>query len=148
MEGELIVVALISTAGMIVMSQMWQMNWFKRENFRIKKKNIEGENRIKLKKLERELGLTGGRNPTPPSDSKTPIEKLGQLSPFLPILAKLDKDQLTSLIDHFIGGGFSEDQEEGDLGGIVEFADEHPDIVKSFLDGLGSEKKPSRNANY
>lgn len=47
-------VALIMTvggiAGSILVSQMWQLNWFKRENFKFKQAIDRKENSIRFKK--------------------------------------------------------------------------------------------------
>ena len=61
-----------SIVGSIVVTQMWQLNWFKRENFKISRDVTKAENKLKLKKLEKELGITSkarGSAPAAPSAS-------------------------------------------------------------------------------
>lgn len=123
MDGELIVVALISTMGMVVTIQLLQHNWYKKENFRVKIKNINAENRIKLKKLERELGLKGETRAAA-ADSKSPLDNLGGL---LSIAKELEPDQLRAVIDMFTSG------ELGGEGG--EYSELMP-LVKGFLEGM------------
>ena len=61
----LIIVSIIGIIGAIITTQLWQMNWFKRENFKIQKSNVMSQNKIKLRKLERDLGLTKDKNVQP-----------------------------------------------------------------------------------
>lgn len=135
-EYEFVIVAIISTVGMMITVQLWQLNWFKRENFKIKKKNIEGENRLKLKKLEKELGLQPSKEP------REERSKFDTLSDLLPVLSKLDADQLGVLIDKFAGGGEYDlpETEGGLLDMLGDFADKNPEAVKSFIEGLSGKK--------
>lgn len=130
---------------------MWQHNWFKKENFKTELTKIRATNKLEQKRLERQLGLERSKEPPIPSPSST-LDKLGQAAKFLPLLKDLEPEQLTAIIDHFIGGGFGEETETGE-GGIIGFAEEHPDIVKSFIDGLSSEapaesEPAAKVANY
>ncbi len=129
MEGELILMAFVMLIGQIIMLQMWNNNWFKKENFKIQKKNIEGENRLRLKKLEKELGL---KQSTPRDFNETP-GTMDTLANLLPILKNLDPDQLGALIDKFTGGGELLEP-EGGLGGILNNIP--PELIESFLKGL------------
>lgn len=134
MEGELIVVSLISTAGMILITQLLQLNWFKKENFKIQKYNIMGENRIKLKKLERDLGV---KNVLP--EVKEEVGPLSTITQLLPLLKNLDPDQLGALIDKFVGGS-SEPVEEGALSFLDNIP---PELLEKGLKAIteGSKKK-------
>jgi hypothetical protein len=151
MEGELVIVSIISMAGMILVTQLWQMNWFKRENFKIQKKNIMDENKIKLDQLKKEMGLPSRRKkalgPELDLDSSNIFIKL------LPLIKKLDGEQISSLVERFMPESL---EDTGGTGGpldlVLNYAEEHPDVVKSFLDGIGSktqaeEQTPAQNEN-
>jgi len=57
----MITVSIISLAGMVLLFALNNSTWFKKENFKIQKKIVMDENRIKLKKLEKEMGIVGGK---------------------------------------------------------------------------------------
>jgi len=132
MEGELIFLGFIMLIGQIILMQMWQNGWFKKENFKIQKSVLMAENKIKMRKLERELGLTPG---------KTPKEKKGTfdtIKDLAPLLKNLDGDQIGALIEKFTGGPASElEGGEGDIEDmLMDYAVENPEVVKKFLEGL------------
>ena len=55
-----IVLTIGSIAGSILITQMWQMNYFKRENFKFNLSQQKRADGIKFRKLERELGIKKG----------------------------------------------------------------------------------------
>lgn len=124
-------------AGSIVVTQLFQLNWFKRENFKIKKKNILDENRLKIKKLEKELGLTHSR---PPAEETS---KLGMLKDVLPVLSKLDSDQIAGLADRFLGGSETSEGTVGLSDLALGFVEEHPEVLEGLLQGIS--KVSSKN---
>ena len=140
MEYELIVVSLISIAGMIITTQLWQLNWFKKENFKIHKSNVMGENRIKLKKLEREIGLKGTKLDMPETPST-----LGTLASLAPLLKNLDADQLGLLIDKFTGGELPETEEGGALGFLDNLP---PELVEKGIAAITKGAKTEDKPNY
>jgi len=117
--------------GQIILMQMWQHGWFKKENFKIQKANLMATNKLQIRKLERDLGLTPG---------KTPKEKRGTfdtIKDLAPLLKNLDADQIGALFDKFIGGGSVEEYEEGNVEDmLMDYAVENPEVVKKFLAGL------------
>lgn len=136
MEGELIFLGFIMLIGQIILLQMWNNNWFKKENFKIQKSNVMAENKLKLRKLEKEMGLKptkGGK-----TEEKSTLNKLGGLAELLPLLKMLDEDQLSGLVDRFIGGTDTgdEEQDEGLVDTLMGYAEEHPDVVKGLLEGI------------
>lgn len=137
MEGELIYTAIIMQIGGIFMLLVWSnvslRKYFAKENFKTSLTNVRAENRIKLKKLERDFGLKGSSvshtNEEPPSM----ISQLSQLSQFAPLLKNLDEDQIGALIDKFTGE--SNIGEEDEQGGS--FLDKIPkSVIDSFMNGL------------
>ena len=137
MGEELIVVSIISMIGMIIITQLWQMNWFKRENFKITKTSVMAENRVRLKKLERDLGLKNTPEPKEPGSNMDLIKNL------LPVLKNLDGDQIMQLSERFLGGSEAVAEGGGDvidmLGDVVT---NNPELVQSFLKGLKGGKTP------
>lgn len=135
-------VALILTVGGIVgsilVTQMWQMNYFKRENFKIKKSNVMAENRIKMKKLERELGLKG---------SKTPVEH--ETPGVLDLLKGLDKDKISSILEMLQDNEVSDDYDEPPKSDLLALIDKlPPGVVEGFLKKLGGDGEQEQKQEH
>lgn len=137
MEGELIYLGFIMLIGQIILMQMWNSNWFKKENFKLKKKDIEGEIRLRHKKLERDLGLKPSKAS---KEEKSPLDNIGG---WIKVLRNLDPEKLGKLTDIFTGEGA--DYEEGEDRGIVgEILDNIPkDVIEGFLEGITKKKEGS-----
>lgn len=125
--------------GQIILMQMWQNGWFKKENFKIQKSLVMAENKLKMRKLEKEMGL---------QSSKKIIqeEKIGgtidTISSLLPLLKNLDPDKLGELVDHFIGEGEGAEFPPGGdpIAMLMGYAKRNPEMVEGvmgFLKGLG-----------
>ncbi len=142
MEGELILMAFVMLIGQIIMLQMWNMNWFKKENFKIQKKNIEGENRLRLKKLEKELGL---KQSTARDFNETP-STMDTLANLLPVLKNLDGDQIGMLIDKFAGGEETSESSEGGLESVLKAIP--PEVIEGFISQLGKGKGEKGDTGY
>ena len=146
MEGELIFVGFIMLAGQIIMLQMWNANWFKKENFKIKKRSMDGENRLRLKKLERDLGLKAS---PAPKEAPGMFDTIRDLAP---LLKNLDPDQIGALTERFLGG--SEEGAEGSPAGggisdvLMNFAESNPEMVQSFLKGIGGAKDGAQTEEF
>lgn len=56
-----------SIVGSILITQLWQMNYFKRENFKFGQQMKRKEYSINFKKLERDLGIAQGKELTAPA---------------------------------------------------------------------------------
>jgi len=134
-DAGLIAMSLISLAGMILLFTLNNSQWFKKENFKIQKSNVMAENRLNLRKLEKDLGLKHGKAAP---EEKGILDKIGGLADLLPLLKNLDQDQISGLIDKFIGGGSGgEDYDEEDgVGMLMDFAGKNPDVVKGLLEGI------------
>jgi hypothetical protein len=113
-----------SIAGTILITQMWQMNWFKKENFKFQKANVMAENKIKLKKLEREMGLD-----TPKGTS---FNEKGGLND---IIKGLDRDKIEGILDT-LGGGKDEyiEEEPSELEKILKMLP--PSVIEGFVSQL------------
>jgi len=133
----MITVSIISLAGMVLLFALNNSTWFKKENFKIQKKIVMDENRIKLKKLEKEMGIVGGK---PYQEPQTPLETGSNL---LSVLKNLDGEQIQGLADKFLK---PEDQQEYDsppstMESLLDFANNNPEIAQQFLKGVTSAKK-------
>lgn len=128
MEGELIIVSFISLAGMVLMYTINNANWFKRENFKMQRTNILAENRLKLKKLAKELDVTIGN---PIKEEKGILDSI----------KGLDKDKIAGILGMLQGSEDLEDTPEGIEGAIMNFASKNPELVNKFISGFGSAKK-------
>ena len=138
MEGELIFLGFLMLIGQIILMQMWQNGWFKKENFKIQKSLVMAENKLKMRKLEREMGLTPSKKIVPEESSTS---TLGTISSLLPLLKGLDPDQLGDLVDRFVGGEREEGAPTGDpLNMLVDYATRNPEMLEGLLKGLGAGK--------
>lgn len=136
MEGELIFLGFLMLIGQIILMQMWQNGWFKKENFKIQKSLVMAENKLKMRKLEREMGLTPSKKIVPEEQPST----LNTISSLLPLLKGLDPDQLGDLVDRFVSGsGESEDSGvRGDpLNMLMDYASRNPEMIEGLIKGLG-----------
>jgi len=113
-----LVFAISGIVGSILVTQLWQMNWIKRETFKMQKTNVMAQNRIKLKKLEKELGL---------SKSKEPNLDLSKL------LDQISGDQESGIPDSIEGL-------------ISHFAENNPDLVANLAQKyLGSKAEDGQS---
>jgi hypothetical protein len=138
MEGELIIVTIISSLFGLLGLQLLNHNWFKKQRFKTDSELLRAENKIRLKKLEKDLlGQTAPAAAQPPLQSSSAANQ-NILMQLAPLLKNLDSDQIAGLIDRFTGGGEEgEPIEDNSLGGIItRFAAENPEIVQGFLNGL------------
>jgi len=118
MEGEFIIVSLITSCFGLLGLWMVNQNWYKRQKM---KYNYQ----VKRAKLSQKL--------------KVPVKEdkgiLDQATQWLPLLRGLDGDQIGELADRFLGGGGEEiSQASGGLEGILDNIP--PEMINSFLKGL------------
>lgn len=131
-DAGMIAVSLISLAGMVLLFVLNTNNWFKKENFKIQKKAVMDENRIKIKKLEREFGITGATKPY--QETQTPLEAGGNL---LNLAKNLNPDQLQGLADKFLNPEEKDyDAPPSTIESLLEFANNNPEIAQQFLQGI------------
>jgi hypothetical protein len=128
MGTAIIVSSFLTMIGLLVFSQLGLRNYFKKENFKISKSNIMAQNKLNLKKLEREMGLTPSKSPKE-EKSGSVLDTLGALAP---LIKNLEPDQIAGLIEAFIGGEGG--AATGDF--ISNFVNENPELVNNFLEGL------------
>ena len=138
---------IIMLIGQIILMQMWNANWFKRENFKIQKSNVLAENRIKLKKLEKDLGVTAGKNP--------PIEKsTGEnIMDWVNILKNIDHEKLKGLADTFLapeGEDYEEEEDEDIVGTILKNIPEKTiqGFVNQYFKGQKQQMQTPKTSNY
>jgi len=127
MDGELIIVSIISLIGTIIIASMFNANWFKRENFKLQKQNILAENRVKYKKLEREMGL----NTKPASP---------ELSALLPLAQRFLKPASEELLEDVV-------EPDGITGALLDYATAHPEIVQNLAKGFLDKSKQNQGSN-
>jgi len=127
MEGELIFLGFIMLIGQIILLQMWNANWFKKENFKMQRDTVKAENRIKLKKMERELGLTKG---------KSASSEIKDENSILDLLKGIDKDKIGDIL-----GMLQEGESEGGSAITDIINNLPPEVIEGFLSGLKNGKK-------
>ena len=121
MEGELIIVSIISGIFTIIGISLLNHNWFKKQEM---KYNFE-----KYKVRQKSKGKTPPRTPAPSS----PIEWIDKLKGINP-------ETLHTLVDTLSGEG----EGEGEAGledTIINIARENPELVKKFLGGISGTQK-------
>jgi len=126
----LIVTSLIGLAGIFLFNLMNNSNWFKRENFKIQKSNIMAENKIKLKKLAREVGVDYQK----PKDIPT-----GNI---LDTLKNLDMDKIQGILD-LLGNKEELDEDETPTDKLIKMVTENPQIINKVLGGIGQNNEKS-----
>jgi len=140
----LIVMSLISLAGMVLIFTLNNSTWFKKENFKIQKKVLMDENRIKMKRLERELGLKNAA----PVEYTEPRNTLDVAGDILPILKNLDGEQIKGLAGIFLGNDDERDYDapEPDLTSmLVDYATKNPEVVQGLLNGITKPKTEAKD---
>jgi len=132
---EVFTIGIMGIIGSIIITQLFQLNWFKKENFKIQKSNVMAENRIKLKKLEREMGL--------PPTRKTQTEPTGNI---LDALKNLDMDKIQGILEAL---GINEDETEGSpTDTLIKMITENPEIVGKFLGGIKEKNTGNTGDTY
>lgn len=132
-DGGLIAMGLISLAGMVLLFTMNNSMWFKKQNFKVDIFNVKAQNKLNLRKLERDMGLTTSKASV---IKETTSPSLGGIEKLLPLLKNLDSDQLGGLLEAYTGLTAEEGAEGTMLDTLLGYAEEHPEIVKGLLDGL------------
>ena len=138
-EGEIIIVTIISTVGgligLLLVQRFWDHKWdknFEFEKFKIKERSKQYNKRQKIK------------NPEP----KNPISTIAKL---LPVLTNLDPDQIKALADTFMGGETGEYEEEEGEDIISTILNNIPqETIQGFIEGLGKKTgdQPPAQQNY
>ena len=127
MEGEFIIVSIISLIGtifiLLVMQKFWLQKWDK--NMELEKYKQDQHFRFEKYKIR-------NRKPKNPS----PTGMLGNIPQLLGLAQKLDPEQLGDLIDMFTGEGgqLPETEDFGELIGHI--VKSNPEIVSNFLQGV------------
>ena len=123
-DASLIAMAIISTLGMLAGIELINHNWFKREK-------VKYQYQVRRAKLKQK-GVSVAKNP--PSGALDWIDTIKKLNP----------DTMHALIDQFAGEGM-EIQEGGDITGtLINLAEQNPELVQSFLKGLGGKKQEEK----
>lgn len=136
-------VALVFTVGglitAIVTTQLWQLNYFKRENFKFGLQMKRKEYNINFKKLERDLKL----KETPPTTEEKGIVDL---------LKGVDVETIKTLL----GAVNKEDELEYDLldekpdvfESILSYAKDNPEMVNNLLKQVTNKQPEVKDADF
>ena len=135
-EGELIIVSIVMLISTLLSIQLFQKGWEKRQK-------IKYQYQLKRAKLSKKVNA-------PVKEEPSVIGTIGNLAP---LLKNLDGDQLTALVDRFLGEGFdipSTGGEGGITDLIMDIAAKNPDIVQGFLQGISkkTDQKPPDQESY
>lgn len=136
MEGELIILGFMMLLGNIIIFQMWQMGWFKKENFKIQKGLLLAQNKLQIEKMRKELGLTSKASKGAAALAVEKPSILETVSGLLPLIKSLDTEQVSGLIELILGGGLAQKEELEGIDGLLKFAEDNSDMVEGLLKGF------------
>jgi len=135
-DAGVIGVAIISLATAYIISQSQLRNWMKKQNFSLQ---VQAE-KLKLKKLEKDLGLKRGSTALPQGENKSLTETLAglDLNKIKELAGLLNKDDTE--VDY-------EDQPsiEGFISDVVQ---NNPELVQQFLGKLGDKTGSGEKNDY
>jgi len=137
MEGELIVVTVISSIFGLCGLLLLDRNWFRRENFKIAKSNTLAMNKLQLEKMRKELGLQ--KQPSAIARNETP--GAGDLGGLLGIAQSLGKDKVLDLVERFLpeDSGGSDEGEDSEIAKILKYVP--PEVIQNALKGVMGSKE-------
>jgi len=137
MEGELIIVTIISSIFGLCGLLLLDRNWFRRENFKIQKSNTQAMNKLQIEKMRKELGLSK----QPSAITSGASAGSGDLGGLLGIAQSLGKDKVLDLVEKFLpdDGGGSDDDEESEVEKILKYVP--PDVIQNALKGITGTKE-------
>ena len=130
--GDYIVESLIMAVNGIIIVLLLNRNWFARQHLK---------NDLKLKEMDYKFKIDKRRIKTKmPKGADTPLDALGGLTKYLPMLQSLDGDQIQDLIAIFLGG-----DEEVEPSGILEqvLNKVPPDVIQGFIESFVGKGKPN-----
>ena len=123
--GDYIVESLIMAVNGIIIVLLLNRNWFARQHLK---------NDLKLKEMDYKFKIDKRRIKTKmPKSVDNPLDALGGLTKYLPMLQSLDGDQIQDLMAIFLGG-----DEEVEPSGILEQVINKvpPEVIQGFIDGF------------
>ena len=143
MEGEFIFASFISLLGGIIVIELMNHNWFKKEDYKLRRDFARSKYRIDLKKMEKDLGFPTKARVIEPQTQPQGNFNLNSIQSLLPLLKTLDPDQLGAIIDGLSGegGGGSGGALEGILGALP------PELIQSFLSGVTKGANENQQSN-
>jgi len=136
-----IILTVGSIAGSILVTQLLQMNWFKKEKFKFDLKRQTKIDNIELKKLKKDLGVTG----------KKSIDEGSSPGGLLDVIQNLDMDKIKALSGMVQKDDYGEDEEEGEedlMDKIVNYAKNNPEVAQQFLSNLDIGGKQQNKQKY
>jgi len=146
-DNVLIIVSLISIAGSILITQLLQMNWFKRENFKFNQSTKRKEYNINFKNLERKLNL---QQSAPLTEEKGLLDSLkgldlNKVQSMLQMVQKPEDQGEEDLVE------YDEEQPKSIPDQLINFATQNPEIAQKFLSNLnlgGGEEGSATKTKY
>jgi hypothetical protein len=137
MEGELIVVTVISSIFGLCGLLLLDRNWFRRENFKIAKSNTLAMNKLQLEKMRKELGLSKQPSAITPGAAAGS----GDLGGLLGIAQSLGKDKVLDLVDKFLpeDSGGSDEDEDSEIAKILKYVP--AEVIQNALKGITGTKE-------
>ena len=135
----LFAMGLLMLAGQIIMLLLWQAGWFKKERFKMEKANVMAQNKLTIRQMEKNMGLSKSKNPIP-TEAPGVLSTIGNI---LPMIQGLKPEQLGDLIDIFVNRGYAdeEDVKTKPVDWLMDFAGKNPDLVKGFVEGITRPKQ-------
>jgi len=102
-----------SIVGGIIITQLWQHNYYKKKNFNHQMWQVKQQDTIKLQSLKKELGLKKGSTPTAPG---------------------LNIDDIKGLIGKYVGGESEPEEDDNWIQNVImKVAEENPEMVQGLI---------------
>jgi len=120
MDETFIWVTIISSLFGIFGLLLLNFFWFKKQTFKIKLDGLKKRQDLEIKKLSKELGIPTGKNAASASPGINP--------------------NLSHLAAAFLPQEESAEGEGGILEGLMQYAQEHPDVAKAVLEQIMGKK--------
>jgi len=132
----IIITGLSMNAFFVLIFLLSQRSWFLKENFKIQKSNIIAQNKLSLKKLEREMGL-------PTGTAKLKAEPTGNI---IDLVKNLDMDKIQGILE-LLGAG-EQEQSENPTDTLIKMVTENPELISKFLGGLKGQNASNIGETY
>lgn len=128
-----------SIAGSLLITQLWQMNYFKKEKFKFDLKRQNKIDNIELKKLKKDMGITGS--------TKKQTEEKGLLDQ----VKDLDLNKIQDLLSYVQKPDEYDDDETDNndwTDDIITLAKNNPELVQKFLGNISGSKQEQKEIKY
>ena len=129
----LIALGLIMLAGQIILYEMYQRGWFKKEIFKMNKSFQVATNKLQFEKLRKDLGLTDNPYKAPPKNALDKLKDVdlktvkSAVKTGLDLVQKKDDEEFIEVPDEELS------PIDMVVEGVKDFANKNPEAVNNLL---------------